>query len=75
MRIKIKEAREHFKEVNGYTLTIDRLSELVECYKMTLVKMNTKVSHPDLLLVAKICYICGVITEDKKPDFNEIIEL
>ena len=75
MRIKIKEARDTFKKAHGYVLTIDRLAELADCYKMTLVKMNLRVSHPNLLLITKICYICGILTEEKKPDFNEIIEL
>ena len=75
MRIKIREARDHFKEVNGYPMTIDRLAELLKCYKMTLVKLNTHASHPDIELVGRICFICGVLTEDNQPDFNKIIEL
>jgi transcriptional regulator with XRE-family HTH domain len=70
MRIRIKEAREHFKEVQGYRLSMERLAELafpadrnssLKTKVDTLYRMQRGEStHPSLDVLDRIATVCGV---------------
>lgn len=69
MKIKIKEAREHFREVHGYKLSMERLAEMVMTDRKSSIKTKLdtlnrmqrgELSHPSLDVLDRICTVCEV---------------
>lgn len=69
MKIRIKQARQNFKEVHGYKLSMERLAEIVfpdktssiETKLNTLYKMQRgELTHPSLDVLDRIATVCEV---------------